>query len=65
MYCINSEMWDKGRHLLTFYLLVEMFDLASAVLLGANALEAPISPHHLQSNLSCSEWQIALTLSFS
>ena len=44
MYCINSEMWDNGCHLLTFYLLVEMFDLASAVLLGANALEAPISP---------------------
>ena len=64
MYCINSEMWDNGRHLLTFYLLVEMFDLASAVLLGANALEAPISPL-FQGNLSCSEWRIALTLSFS
>lgn len=66
MYCINSEMWDNGCHLLTFYLLVEMFDLASAVLLGANALEAPISPPpQSESNLSCSEWQIALTLSFS
>lgn len=44
MYCINSGMWDNGRHLLTFYLLVETFDLASAVLLGANALRAPMSP---------------------
>lgn len=44
MYCINSEMWDNGRHLLTFYLLPGMSDLASAVLLGAKAWEAPISP---------------------
>lgn len=57
-------MWDDGRHLLTFHLLVEMSDLASAVLLGANALEAPMSPL-FQGDLSCSEWRIALTLSCS
>lgn len=44
MYCINSGMWDNGHHLLTFYLLLELFDLASAVLLGARSLDAPISP---------------------
>jgi hypothetical protein len=54
MYCINSETGDNGHHLLTFYVLVEVFDLASAVLLGARFLEAPILPL-FKSNLSCSE----------
>lgn len=44
MYCINSGMWDNGHRLLTFYLLLELFDLASAVLLGARSLDAPIFP---------------------